>query len=287
MVVLKNDLLIAFERIAELKTVHAAATSLRLTQAAVTKRLRQLEDQLGVSLFLRSRRGMSLTDEGKHLWQFCKTIAGAEGEFLSKISGDTRNEVSLTVVGPTSFVSTRLPDGCASVLKKHPFLRLNMRSDDHSDLIEMLRRGEVDLAIVSPTQVPNEMQSKMLKPDRYLLVGPAAWKGRPIKEILDQERLIDFYESDMTTLNYLKHFGLAGHLKRSRVFINENEALIHYFTLGLGFGTLTESVAKPHLELGQLIALNKAQAFEDPLALAWYSRAKEMTYFTDLVRAIK
>ena len=56
MVVLKNPLLFAFEKVVELKTVHAASADMGLTQAAMTKRIRLLESELGVTLFLKIGR---------------------------------------------------------------------------------------------------------------------------------------------------------------------------------------------------------------------------------------
>ena len=287
MVIPKNDLLIAFEKVVALKTIHAAAIELGVTQAAITKRIKLLESHMEVSLFIRSRRGMALTPEGAALLQFCKSLLNAEGELLAQISGHTRLDVAVTIVGPTSFVSTRLAANCESIYTSYPFLRLHLRSDDNSNLIEMIRRGEADLAIVPHTAVPNEMESKVLKPDRYLLVASHKWKGRSLHEILERERIIDFYESDETTNKYLAHYHIEKSIKRSRLFVNENEALIRYFKAGIGFGTLTESVARPYLESGALVALNGGKSLEDKLALVWYSRSKQMSYFQDIVRAVK
>ena len=287
MVILKNPLLIAFEKVVLLKTIHAAAIDLGLTQAAITKRIQALESEMGVNLFLRSRRGMALTEEGAALLQFCKITQDAEGELLGKIKGQERQESSLTIIGPTSAISTRIAENCAPLYLKYPFLRLHLRSEDHANLIESIRRGEADLAIVPPSQVPNEMDSKVLKPDKYFLVSASSWKNRDLKEILQNERMIDFYESDSTTLNYLKKFNLEKHIGKSRLFVNENEALIRYFMLGVGFGTLTETVAKPFLENETLIRLNKAQSVEDPLALVWYPRSKRQPHFDELVKSIK
>ena len=287
MVILKNPLLIAFEKVVLLKTNHAAAIDLGLTQAAITKRIQALEAEMGVNLFLRSRRGMALTEEGAALLQFCKITQDAEGELLGKIKGQERQESSLTIIGPTSAISTRIAENCAPLYLKYPFLRLHLRSEDHANLIESIRRGEADLAIVPPSQVPNEMDSKVLKPDKYFLVSASSWKNRDLKEILQNERMIDFYESDSTTLNYLKKFNLEKNIGKSRLFVNENEALIRYFMLGVGFGTLTETVAKPFLENETLIRLNKAQSVEDPLALAWYPRSKRQPHFDELIKSMK
>jgi len=287
MVTLKNPLLIAFETVAALKTVHAAAAKLGLTQAAITKRIKALESELGITLFLRSRRGMSLTEQGSALLHYCRMIQEAEGQLLSGMFSDERKDVSLTIVGPTSAISSRIVDNCLSSYAKYPFLRLHLRSDDHSNLVEILKRGEADLAVLSPDQVPNEMESKLLRSDKYMLVGPAKWRNRDLKEILEQERIIDFYDDDETTMKYLKKYQLDGLVKKERIFANENDSLIKMFIAGVGFGTLTESIAAPYLEKKQLIRLNKGQVLEEPLALAWYFRSRKIDYFDDLVRSIK
>lgn len=279
--------MVAFEKVVELKTLHAAADHLRISQAAMTKRIQSLERDLKVTLFLRSRRGMSLTEEGKALLQYCKSTHEAEGHFLSQISGSRSQEISLRIVGPTSAISSRVARDCEPLYAKYPFLRLHLKSDDHSNLIEVVRRGEGDLVIVSPQQVPLEMESKILRPDRYLLVASKKWKSRDLQDVIENERIIDFYESDETTTKYLKKFRLDKHARKSRLYINENEALVRMFISGVGYGTLTESVAEPHLKSGALVALNREQVLEDPLALAWYGRSREMSYFDDLIRSIK
>ena len=287
MVVLKNPLVFAFERIAVLKTVHAAAVELKLTQAAVTKRLRLLESEMGVTLFLRSRRGMSLTDEGKALLQFCKTTNEAAGQLISNLRGNNRQDISLTIAGPTSAISGRLIKACMHLYRKYPYLKLHFRSEDHVNLIEMIKQATVDFVVVPPSLVANEMDSKVLKPDRYILVGSPEWQGRSIVDILTHERIIDFYESDLTTLNYLKKFALDSVKRPDRLFINDNAALVRMFCEGIGFGTLTEDIAQAAIENGDLIKLNRGQVYENALALTWYPRHEKTDYFQDLIRSIK
>lgn len=287
MIIPKSALIVAFERVCELKTLHATASDMGLTQVAITKRIQALEESLGVTLFLRSRRGMTLTDEGQSLLHYCKSIREAEGELVTQLKPASRKEISLKVIGPTSFISSRLPVACEKLYQKYPFLRLHFRAADHGNLIEVLRRGEADFAIVPPTQVPNEMSSKVLKSDRYLLVGCPAWRSRSIEDILREERIIDFYESDETTMRYLRSFGLDKFPQKNRLFINQNEALSHYISLGIGFGTLTESVAKSLLERRQIVRLNGGKTYEDPLALAWLPRTRPTAFVEDIIRSVK
>ncbi len=287
MLILRNPHLVAFEAVSRLGTMHAAAHELGVTQTAITQRIKALEKELSLTLFLRSRKGMSLTSEGKALLHFCQGSRELEGQFLSQVKGDYRQEVELTLVGPTSAISTRISDSVRPLYFKYPFLKLHLKSDDHANIVDVIRRGEADLGVVHPSKVPNEMDSKLLKPDKYLLVASSKWKGRKLIEILNTERIIDFYESDPTTRNYLTQFSLEKEIKRERLFVNENEALIQMFMAGVGFGTLTESVAASYLADESLVTLNRGQAMEDPLALVWYPRPSKMNYFDDIIRSVK
>lgn len=284
--ILKNDLLTAFEAIVESGTAHGAAVALGLTQTAITQRIKTLEKGLGLTLFLRSRKGMALTSEGKTLLQYAKASNELVSEYSARLSGLEAAATVMTLIGPTSALSTRVTDNLLPIYTKYPHLRLHLRSEDRSNRLDLLKNGEADLIIIPPDQVPLELDSKVLRPDRYVLVGPAAWKGRKLTDILSVERIIDFYEDDSTTGNYLKAFDLPLP-RQARLFVNENEALIRMFKQGIGFGTLTEDIARPHLEDGALIPLNRGQSLEDPLALAWYPRPQRPRYFDDLVRMIK
>ncbi len=287
MVIIKDVKVLTFEKVVQFGTIHGAANALGLSQVAVTKRIQELERQLKVTLFLRSRRGMSMTEEGKALLRYCLSTQEAEGAFLSQLSNKSDHEISLTILGPTSAISTRLAQNVANLYAKYPYLRLHLRSEDHANIVQAVKKGEADFGIVPPGSAPKEMESKVLKPERYFLVASAKWRNRSLNDILKNERIIDFYENDFTTKNYLDKFGLDLSMKKSRLFVNENEALIHFFSEGIGYGTLTESVASPFLNSGVLVKLNRGQALEDPLALIWYARSREMEYFDSVIRAIK
>jgi len=269
-------------------TVHGAAGELHLTQTGVTQRIRSIEKELGTTLFLRSRKGMKLTQEGEALLRYCKGAEDLEGQVLSQIVGaGDEKPIYVTVVGPTSVVTARVIDQCADLYTQWPNLYLNFTISDSIDRLAQVRSGHASIAIVPPEQVPNEMDSKTIKPDKYILVGSPQWRGRRMADILQKERVIDFDESDPTTLNYLKKFDLISLLGRPRLFVNNNEAIIKLFCCGAGFGTLTQEIAKSHLESGDLIALNGGAVMEDSLALAWYPRPEMPNYFKAIIGSIR
>jgi DNA-binding transcriptional LysR family regulator len=277
----------AFLSVARSGTVHGAAKSLGLTQTGVTQRIRALERGLGVTLFSRSRKGMRLTAEGEALLQYGSGAEELEGLVLSRLRGSGEAEAHFTIAGPTSAVSTRLPKVCAAVMKEFPAVYLHVVADDLSDRVELVKTNRAQAAIVPPALVPREMDSKRLSPDRYLLVGSSKWKGRKLADILASERIIDFYESDRTTLEYLARFKLSQQARRPRLYVNDNATLISLFVEGLGFGTLAEPIAEPLLKSGKLIALNQGAVFEDPLALVWYPRPQMPSYLQSFIQLLR
>jgi DNA-binding transcriptional LysR family regulator len=276
----------AFLAIYKSGTVHGAAVVIGITQTGVTQRIRSLEKQLATTLFIRSRTGMKLTHEGISLLRYCESALQNEGQVLSEISG-TQNEsnVQITLAGPTSIVSSRIIPNCIKLYEKFPNMILNYRLDDQENRSELLKKAIVQLAILSPDNVTLEMDSKILKPDRYVLVASSKWKSRRLSDIIESERMIDFYESDQTTLNYLKKFDINP--RKDRIFANTNYALISLIKAGIGYGTLTQEVASSDVAKGDLIILNQKQVLEDPQALAWYPRREMPNYFRSLIDSIK
>ena len=287
MILLSHNLK-AFVTVVECGTLVAAAKKLGLTQTGLTQRIKTLEKELDSTLFTRSRKGMHLTAEGESILQYCIQANELEGQALSGIKNrGTESEISITLTGPTSVVSARVSEQLLHIYNLYPKLNLNLQLDDSENRIDLLKQAKAHLVIVRPYEVPNEVNSKLLKPDQFVLVGHPSWKGRKLSKIIQEERIIDFHNEDPTTLNYLKKFNLESHIDRPRLYVNENSTLISYFCTGIGYGTLTKEIAKPHLDQKKLILLNNGKFMEDKLALAWYPRKEMPLYFRDIIRAIK
>jgi LysR family transcriptional regulator, chromosome initiation inhibitor len=278
----------AFFKVARSGTVQGAGKALGLTQTAITQRIRSLEEDLRVTLFTRSRKGMKLTPEGLALFQYCKGAEELEGAVFSRlIADDPTREAHVTIAAPTSAMSYHFVRQSTEVMKTYPGLFVHMMIDDLVDRVDLIRKGTAQLALVAPDQVPKEMDSKKLRSNRYILVCTSEWRGRDLREIISKERIIDFYESDRTTLNYLEKHGLGSFVGRQRLFVNHNLAMIELLLAGTGFGTLTQDIAKPYLESGELIVLNRGNFFEEPMALIWYPRPQMPKYFKAVIAAVR
>lgn len=277
----------AFVAISKHKTVHGAASSIHLTQTAVTQRIRALEARLKTSLFVRTRRGMLLTSEGEALLRYCHAVHEIEGEALAQIKGaGIESEIQLGISGPTSIMHSRIMPQCFAVMKKFQNLLLHFDINDVENRVKALRNGAMQFVIIQQEDVAPEMMSKILKPERYVLVCSSAWKKRKLRDIIKTERIIDFDPADQMTFNYLKHFHLLDLAHHDRHFANRTEGLAMMLISGFGYGLLTTEFSKSYVERGQLIVLNSGKIFENIMALAWYARPEPPRYFTALINAI-
>jgi DNA-binding transcriptional LysR family regulator len=278
----------AFLAVVRAGTVIGASGELGLTQTGVTQRIKAIERDVGATLFTRNRKGMTLTQEGEAVLQYCLQAEELEGRVLSAVSsGGTQATVNITIAGPTSLMAARIVRQTRDLHRKWPQLRLNYRIDDDEQRLALLKTGKAQLVVLRPQDVVAEVDSKLLQPDRYLLVGHPNWKGRRLQDILMTEKIIDFHADDPTTTNYLKAFGLWKQACGIRIYANENQALTELFCGGVGYGTLTKEIAEPFLNSGRLIVLNGGQTMQDAVALAWYPRREMPAYFHDIVTAIK
>ena len=277
----------AFMAVVKHKTVHGAAETLFLTQTGVTQRIRSLEKQLRVTLFLRTRRGMELTSEGEALLRYCQAAKSLEGEALAHIQKTgIETEIELTISAPSSIMTSRVVPACVPIMKKFPNLLMHFDVDDIDDRPEKLRGGLADLVILDEEELKPEMRYKLLEPEEYVLVCSPKWKKRRLKDIIQEERIIDFNQTDHLTYDYLKGYNLFDNANTSRYFVNRTENLAQLVSEGIGYTALAKEFAKPYVEEKSLIILNQEKTLDITPVLAWFDRPEPPRYFTAVVESI-
>jgi DNA-binding transcriptional LysR family regulator len=278
----------AFVAVVRHSTVKGAAAELGLTQTGVTQRIRVLERRVGATLFTRSRKGMRLTLEGEALNRYCQRVADMEGELLSFVSGrDGQATHRLNLTGPSSIMRARVIPASLRILDGYPGVAFTFNLDDDRSGLAYLKDGRSRLAVLPADEVVDELDSKRLRPARYVLVGPRAWKGRPLREIVARERIVDFNETDEATLSYLRRYRLHGKARRERHFANNTDALASMIAAGRGYSVLSEDFSRPLIEGGSIVELNPGRDIRFEFALAWYPRHEMPAYFRALVSEIR
>jgi DNA-binding transcriptional LysR family regulator len=147
--------LAAFLCIARTGSVGSAASSLSLTQPAVSRTLRRLEMQLGVSLFVRHATGMQLTAFGKTLLPHAELME-AEAlravEEIRLLKGASRGLARIGIV--PSVAVDLLPRAISAVLEQSPGIQIQVVEGPGDQLADALGRGQIDFAVAAMGREP-------------------------------------------------------------------------------------------------------------------------------------
>jgi len=279
----------AFIAIIKFKTVHEAARNIGLTQTGVTQRIRNLEKNLGTSLFIRSRKGMEPTQEGLILYNYCQRFKGLEAELLHQVKGSNNSvNIRVSIAASSSITKTRVLPGISSLLKKYKNVFFTFNIVDDSTELNYLKTGVSQFAVINQDRVVNELDSKVIKSNYNILVGPSSWKKRSLENILSEEILIDFYPKEENTINYFKKFNLLNYFNPKKAhYINNTDALLNLISKGLAYSVLSKSYIQDKLDDKSIINLNDNKFIEQKLALVWYPRLEMPNYFKEIISCIK
>lgn len=126
-----------------------AADILHITQPTLSRQLKDMEDELGVSLFIRGNQQITLTDAGVLFQQRADELVTLL-EKTQRDLADQRNLVGGTVsIGCVeSAASQMLPEVLAAFAHEHPMVRYDLYSANGDDIKEKLDRGEIDLGLL-------------------------------------------------------------------------------------------------------------------------------------------
>ncbi len=141
--------IISFYHVARLHSVSKAARRLELGQPTVTTHLRKLEDEFGITLFDRIKRPIQLTSEGSIFLELITPIVESVDTLKTQMDY-TERRGSLHIGAYPDVVTHHLPKPIQSYLDFYPDVRLQLTARPYSTLIQMVKSGELDLAITAP-----------------------------------------------------------------------------------------------------------------------------------------
>lgn len=164
--------LTSFMRIADLGSLSRAADRMRVAQPALSRQMRLLEAELGVPLFARHRRGMSLTPEGEELRA---SLAGPLRQ-IQMVIEDIRSlssEIGGNIaVGMPPTVSLVLAGSLARrVVSQAPSVSLRVVEGYAAHLVDWLQSGEIDVALLYGPAVDLQLKTEELIVEDICLVG--------------------------------------------------------------------------------------------------------------------
>jgi DNA-binding transcriptional LysR family regulator len=186
---MKDHQLKALVQVADAGSIRAAARAMHLSQSALTKALRELEEDVGAELLTRSYKGVDFTPAGKALL--------ARARFALATLDKAREEVRLLRGGAGARIAIALtPLVAATVLPRvlgefrriQPDARLSLVEGLLTNVLPALIEGRIDfaVAIADPGELPNEI---VFEPLDVVTAEPAGRVGHPLSAACDWTRL--------------------------------------------------------------------------------------------------
>ena len=145
-------------------TISAAAETLHVAQPSLSRQMKDLEEELGASLFARGNRKITLTEEGMILRKRAEEIVQLMQMTEEEIS-QIKNHISGSVrIGAgESYSFHYLSRTAASIAEDHPDIRFNITSGDTQDLMDELNNGLIDFAVIF-TEVDHSLYQSIQLP---------------------------------------------------------------------------------------------------------------------------
>jgi len=181
-----------FVKVARMQHVTQAAEELRIAQSAVSRQIHQLEEELGVLLFIQHGRNLQLTPVGKLFLKRVEAILADIDKAIQEVRDYLDPEYGEVRIGfPNSLGVTLVPDIVSRFRKEHPNVRFKFRQGIYHGLLMEVVKGELDLAIIAPfpekhDQVTGEllMEEELfaILPQNHPLAGESQIRLEQLKE---------------------------------------------------------------------------------------------------------
>ncbi|WP_444927681.1 LysR family transcriptional regulator [Microbulbifer sp. TRSA002] len=247
-----------FVTVAETGGFSPAAKLLGISKSAVSKRVTQLELQLGVKLLHRTTRKLSLTEAGEHFYEHAriayKSAKDAQDAVL-QLQGEPRGR--LRINAPMSFGRLHLAPLIPVFMKRYPEISIDMILDDK--VVDLVGEG-FDIAIRGGDLPDTSLIARKLAPLKSVLcASPSYLKefGEPteLEQLSAHNCLIFTYSRDVKEWGFIKDNHLHTIEVKGNYQVNNSEALREALLQGVGIGRLPTFVAGPDIEAGKLIPL--------------------------------
>ncbi|MES3001395.1 MAG: LysR family transcriptional regulator [Pseudomonadota bacterium] len=245
----------------------AAATRAHLTLAAVSARIRAMEESAGTPLLERRARGVTATPAGEALARHARVVMHQLEELRQDVAGHTGGESARTVLLANSSAMARPIHGIiADVLDAHPGARLVARECESEATVHALRTGDADVGIVSSAVDTEGLVTAQLGPDPLVVIVASTHPlaSRATVSFADAIAFDWIGWGDGRALH--THLAMraqrAGGVLKTTASVPSAEGVIELVARGQGVSVLPREMLRHHVTPGQLrvLALDDAWA---------------------------
>ena len=250
-----------FFTVAKNKHMTKASEELHISQPAISQSIKKLEDQLGGTLFIRSNKGMELTEEGKMLYEYVKgaleLINNAENEFTS-FKDLSKGEIKIGC--STTLTKLVLIDLLKEFHIDYPNININITNDLTSNLVNDLKLGKLDFIIFNESNIKEtNLKLEKLKELKQGFIYNSDFYNDDIKSFEDLNKYpLILQKEESNSRKLLDYIALQNNVKLiPKMEVVSQELITEFVNIGLGIGFSIIDLAKRNYSNLKELNINK------------------------------
>ena len=255
-----------FKEVAEAGNITAAAQALYISQSAVSQSIKQLESDLQTRLFARNSRGVTLTADGKLLYEYVRSAIGLLETGEAKLSQTRELQMGQLTIGASDTVTSQfLLPYLDSFHRQYPAIHIQIVSGRSHKVLGLLQSGKVDIAFAS-TPGEGSFETVPCFATHSIFVASPEYPC-DFSHIYTLSEIADFplilLERKASSRLYLEKYFLQNGLRLNpEIELGARSLLVDLAAIGFGVAGVTEEFVRKDLESGRLRKLETS--FEIP-----------------------
>ncbi len=270
-----------FYTVANAGNISKAAKELYISQPAISKSIQKLEDGIGCKLFLRSSRGVTLTEEGELLYSYVKNAFETLTLGEEKLHRSIELGVGHLKIGVSSTLCKYLLlPYLKEFIKRHPHISISITCQSTNDTLKLLEENKIDIGLIGKPDNTKNIQFDYLEEIEDIFVATKDYlrnlktRGVTKSHILQNSTLMLLDKHNMTR-QYIDDYLQINHIHvQDSIDISDMDLLIEFAKIGVGVACVIKSFVTSELAEGTLI--------EIPLGIPIHKREVGFAYKTQL-----
>ena len=253
----KLELYRVFKEVAETGNISLAAKNLYISQSAVSQSVKQLETALQARLFARSPRGVTLTGEGRMLYQYVRNALGLLATGEDKLSQAQQLLLGTLTIGASDTVTSQfLLPYLDRFHRQYPAIHIQIISGRSHKVLGLLQSGKVDIAFASTPQEGASLETFPCLATHSIFVAGAEYPC-DFDHVYTLEEIARFplilLERKASSRLYLEKYFLQNGLHLNpEIELGARSLLVDLAAIGFGVAGVTEEFVRRELESGRL-----------------------------------
>ncbi|MGH0776604.1 LysR family transcriptional regulator [Bacillus cereus] len=236
--------LTVFKKVAEEGSISKAAKSLSYVQSNVTMKIKQLEDELGVPLFYRNGKGVTLNSNGEILLTYTRKILDLTEQSIRLVQSNQSKPLGTLKIGTTnSTVAVRLPPLLKNYCEKYPEVELVLETHKSTELTQLVLERKLEGAFIVEDVHHPDLTSFLFCQEELTIIS---YQPLHTLQELDKVNMLAFGNGCHYRNRVDKWLKEAGIYPKRVLEFGTIEAIIGCVKAGMGIAVMVKSILKDH-----------------------------------------